>query len=34
MYDLSILIVLLIFIVSPFIIYKFIKELIHETKKN
>lgn len=34
MYDLSILIVLLILIVSPFIIYKCIKELIHETKKN
>lgn len=34
MYDLSILIVLLILIVSPFFIYRFIKEIIHETKKN
>lgn len=34
MYDFSILIVLLILIVSPFVIYKCIKELIHETKKN
>lgn len=34
MYDLSILIVFLILIVSPFIIYKCIKELIYETKKN
>lgn len=34
MYDFSILIVLLILIVSPFIIYKFIKELIYEAKKN
>lgn len=34
MQDLSILIVLLILIVSPFILYKCIKELIHETKKN
>lgn len=34
MQDLSILIVLLILIVSPFILYKCIKEIIHETKKN
>ncbi len=34
MQDLSILIVFLILIVSPFILYKCIKEIIHETKKN
>lgn len=34
MYDLSILIVLLILVISPFVIYKCIKELIYETKKN
>lgn len=34
MHDLSILIVFLILVVSPFVIYKCIKELIHETKKN
>lgn len=34
MNDLSILIVFLILVISPFVIYKCIKELIHETKKN
>ncbi len=34
MSDLSILIVLFILVISPFLLFKFIKEIIHETKKN